>query len=640
MTLRLRIIIILLLGNLFFLNGQNKDVSIENFRKKQFDSLKKSFAQGYMKSPQEHKKTAFLLNKYASTTPEKITAYKALGYVYSLTSNRDSTMFYLSNRLKLTKRYYPDSKEYNDALLDYVNCCGSFIDTTVITELLTSAMAKTDIKTNKEQFSLMCLFLGQIFFRDKDYKKAEYYYNRFFKLSEKKLPLEDFYRLKIDLYLAQNDLKQAKKYLENSTKLGEKITKVSLSSNLIQLGNVNYKLKNFKVAKENFLQSLKIQNQNKYKDLKSQTYLGLALLEKIDRNAIREKKYLDSAKTFYDDNLYTLREINKAYADFYSREYDFDNEILYTDLYTKVVDSINTTETIQTKLKLESIYQLKENKKQLALQNNILYKETKLKRLYLISAFLLLLFTVVIFWIFNKKYKTQKKLNENQFSLHEQTLKLMQENQRTEIIKEKIKAKMEERGKLSLELHDGIANEIASLKISISSEKELDQAKIESVINKVDKLYNEVRNLSHDLDPDNIADVEFSQLVNNLCLITEKNGLKTEKNIIISKNVDELDENVLLNMYRILQEAINNTIKHAFATEVKIDVIESEAELYLAVKDNGKGFSNTTLKSGIGIKNIQKRVNLLKGICNISNSSLGTTVAIRIPKNQLQMKVA
>ena len=304
------------------------------------------------------------------------------------------------------------------------------------------------------------------------------------------------------------------------------------------------------------IESLALQKKYNFNNLNSSTYVYLSLVEKVAQNYVAEKKYLDAAKSLSENDLNSLKSIYMGYCDYYSRMHDIDNEQIYSDLYTMVDDSINSIETQKVKLKLESIYQLKENKKQLALQQSVIEKESKLKTFYLISAFVLLIFSILIFWVWRNKFKTQKKLNENQISLHEQSLKLMQENQRTEIIKEKIKAKMEERGKLSLELHDGIANEIASLKMSISSEKELDQAKIESVINKVDKLYNEVRNLSHDLDPDNIADVEFSQLVDNLCLMTEKNGLKTEKNILISKNVDDLDENILINIYRIIQEAI------------------------------------------------------------------------------------
>ncbi|NJM79904.1 MAG: hypothetical protein HC854_10335 [Flavobacterium sp.] len=101
----------------------------------------------------------------------------------------------------------------------------------------------------------------------------------------------------------------------------------------------------------------------------------------------------------------------------------------------------------------------------------------------------------------------------------------MLENQRTEIIKEKIKAKLEERSKLSLELHDGIANDIGALKVSLTNDNVFNAINISSIVNKIDKLYNEVRDWSHDLNPDKILDIEFSQLINSLCEIAEKKEL-------------------------------------------------------------------------------------------------------------------
>ena len=205
------------------------------------------------------------------------------------------------------------------------------------------------------------------------------------------------------------------------------------------------------------------------------------------------------------------------------------------------------------------------------------------------------------------------------------------ERQNTEIIKEKIKAKFEEREKISLELHDGIANEIGALKVAITSEEIFDKNNINSIVDKIDNLYNEVRDLSHELNPDRILDVEFTQLINSLCLMVEKNGIKTTKNILISKKINGLDDSVLLSIYRILQEAMNNVVKHASATEIQVDIVELEEELLLQIKDNGVGFSKNNSRSGIGLKNIEKRVEVLKGKFEINSSGKGVSLEIKLP---------
>jgi len=81
-------------------------------------------------------------------------------------------------------------------------------------------------------------------------------------------------------------------------------------------------------------------------------------------------------------------------------------------------------------------------------------------------------------------------------------------------------------------------------------------------------------------------------LVNNLCLLIEKKGIKTNKKLLITKDIDSLDEAVLINLYRILQEIINNIIKHAKATEVQLEIYEDDEELIFFVKDNGVGLIN------------------------------------------------
>lgn len=614
------------------MNSQKTTASSKKTAPSFFDSLKVSVSKRFFNNPNGTKKDALLLLKIAKTKQQKVESLHLLGYVYDLTGNVDSAKYCLENRLQLTSTYFLNTPRHYQAVIDYTNWGMDYIDSTVLVALLTKTMATLDTQKNNKELSLMYMLLGDVFLRDKSLDKANFYYEKSFKRLNSKLAKVDYYERKGNWSIAKNDFKQAKVYFEKAIALLDNKTVFVNVGYIRILGYINYRLKNFDMARQNLNESLQLQRKFNYSNLNAATFLNLAYLEKEASNLVAEKQYLDSAKVHYDGDLLLWKDITLAYADFFSRKKDFDQEKHFFTLYTKAVDSINNTERNKTKLKLESVYQLKENQKELFLKEKILEKETTLKRFYLISSLVLFLLTILIFWVFYKKFITQKKLNSNQYSLHEQTLKLMQENQRTEIIKEKIKAKLEERGKLSLELHDGIANEIGALKLSISDERVLTKAEVDSIVFKMDKLYHEVRNLSHDLDPDNIADVEFSQLVHNLCDSVEKSGMQVVRNIFISKKIDAMSESILLHLYRILQEAINNTIKHAQATQLEIEILETDLELFIRVKDNGKGFSSSNLKPGIGIKNMQKRVQALQGNYKISNAPTGTTVDISIPK--------
>lgn len=633
---KIYILTLFLISIVTSLVAQNK-LLVSNHDKK-FDSLKFSVSKRFFNAPFETKKDAILLAKMAKTRVQKIESLHLLGYVYDLTGNVDSAKYCLENRLKLTSKYYANDKRHFQAVIDYTNWGMDYIDGGVLTELLTNTISKLDKQKNKKELGLMYLLLGDVFFRENQLEKASSYFDKSFQLLEGKLSKVDYYERKGNLSLAKNNYNEAKNNFNKAIELLDNKTVFVHANFLKQLGYTHYKMNNFVEARKNFNEALTLQNKYKYLNLKSSTFLYLSYLEKAENNLVNEKKALDSAKTFYEGDILVLKDINLAYSNYFSRTKDLQKENFYLNEFKKNLDSINRQQEKNNILKVESSFQLKESKKELLLKNKILEKESKLKQLYFFIAIIAFFLAIIIFWIFYRKMITQKKLNKNQYLLHEEQLKLMMENQRTEIIKEKIKAKIEERGKLSLELHDGIANEISALKLSISDEKLLTKSEIDSVVSKIDKLYNEVRNLSHELDPDNIADVEFSQLVNNLCLITEKNGVKTKKSIFISKKIDDLDDTILLNLYRILQEAINNTLKHAEATEIQIDVMENNNELYMSVIDNGKGFTTNTSKPGIGLKNIEKRVNALDGNYEIVNNSKGTTITIRIPMSSPKFK--
>ncbi len=628
---KIYVLTVYLIFGLTSLLSQNK--SLINLNQNKFDSLKFSISKRFFNAPFETKKDAVILSKMAKTRVQKIESLHLLGYVYDLTGNVDSAKYCLENRLELTSKYYPNDKRHFQAVIDYTNWGVDYVDGSVLTELLIKTIAKLDKQKHKKELGLMYLLLGDVFFRENQLDKASSYYDKSFQLLESRLSKVDFYERKGNLFLAKNIFNEAKINYNKAIQLLDNKTVFVHANFLKQLGYINYKMNNFIEARKNFVESLFLQNKYKYLNLKSSTFLYLAYLEKAENNTVNEKRALDSAKAFYDGDILVLKDINLAYSNYFSRTKDVLKENFYSNEFKKNLDSINSQQEKKNILKVESAFQLKESKKELFLKNKILKKESKLKKLYFAVAIIAFTFSIIIFWIFYRKVITQKKLNKNQYLLHEEELKLMMENQRTEIIKEKIKAKIEERGKLSLELHDGIANEISALKLSISDEKILTKLDIDSVVSKIDKLYNEVRNLSHELDPDNIADVEFSQLVNNLCLIIEKSGVKTIKNIFISKKIDDLDDSILLNIYRILQEAINNALKHAEATEIQIDVMENNNELYMSVIDNGKGFAINNSKPGIGLKNIEKRVNVLQGKYEILNNSKGTTITIRIPMN-------
>ena len=111
--------------------------------------------------------------------------------------------------------------------------------------------------------------------------------------------------------------------------------------------------------------------------------------------------------------------------------------------------------------------------------------------------------------------------------------------------------------------------------------------------------------------------------------INESGLLKAEYQSIHLK--DDLPQPLQLSVYRIIQELINNIIKHSEATQALVQIQQEPSKLTVTVEDNGKGFAHESTSKGIGLRNIESRLSLLKGKLEIdSEEKTGTSVYIEL----------
>jgi PAS domain S-box-containing protein len=211
----------------------------------------------------------------------------------------------------------------------------------------------------------------------------------------------------------------------------------------------------------------------------------------------------------------------------------------------------------------------------------------------------------------------------------------------TEIQKKKdvvtavINAQEKERNELSAELHDNINQLLAASILYLKTAKKQDvieESLISLSLDHVEKAVNELRSISHNLTA---GELKMNGLCTALKALTEK--LHIPQAFAISFVSEEIDESKInptfqLAVYRIVQEIINNILKHANATEVNIHLGEQENILKLTVTDNGNGFDTATVKKGLGITNIFTRAENFGGAAEvISSPGCGCTWHINIP---------
>lgn len=213
----------------------------------------------------------------------------------------------------------------------------------------------------------------------------------------------------------------------------------------------------------------------------------------------------------------------------------------------------------------------------------------------------------------------------------------------TEIQKKKdivtavIDAQEKERNELAGELHDNV-NQLLAASIlylrTAQKQKVIEKNLISQSLDFVQKAINELRNISHNLTP---VDLKMSGLAAALKVLTEK--LHVAKSFEVKLTIGKLDEKKLtqslqLALYRIVQESINNILKHAEATKVIIHLHEADNNLLLTITDNGKGFDLLTIKKGLGITNIFTRAENFGGSADIiSSPGKGCKCHIKIPLN-------
>lgn len=187
---------------------------------------------------------------------------------------------------------------------------------------------------------------------------------------------------------------------------------------------------------------------------------------------------------------------------------------------------------------------------------------------------------------------------------------------------------------LSRELHDAILGRIFGVRLSLEAlNKEDDpkskQKRAES-IKEIKKIAQEIRAISHQLSKDALIQTNFNSLLQEL-IKKQPDTLKLELTVNSSINWKEVENAVKINIYRIIQESINNIYKHSQATRAGIEIKRTEQSLTLLIHDNGKGFEINKATSGIGLKNIKKRSRSAGGKLYILSDSTGTSLKIIIP---------
>lgn len=223
-------------------------------------------------------------------------------------------------------------------------------------------------------------------------------------------------------------------------------------------------------------------------------------------------------------------------------------------------------------------------------------------------------------------------------SLAREAVRLQEENQRN-ILSATFNAQEKERLQISSALHDSICQILYGIKINLQSIQRQHSLRTEfgNVNLLLDQVIRETREMSYELTPSVLRDFGFAAGIQELGQRLSVPGFQIATDI--NADFSKLNEEKQLYLFRIIQELINNCMKHAQASLAEIKMFEEDGWLKLTFKDNGKGFGvkvERSLLNGSGLRSIKNRIFLLNGEMDLESSSLGTIIEIKINYDNLQ----
>lgn len=267
---------------------------------------------------------------------------------------------------------------------------------------------------------------------------------------------------------------------------------------------------------------------------------------------------------------------------------------------------------------------------QIELENERILTE---KMWWTISSAVLLITSLLVYIIITQRNRNKElKLKQDQQEVNEEIYNLMLSQQ------DKVDgARDDEKKRISQELHDGVLSRLFGTRLSLDSYnlKEGNEAiQVRSkYICELQTIENDIRKISHDLNTDFVSGSGFMDILMELIdHQSEMHQIAYDFDYTEAIQWESVSNKTKINMYRMVQESLQNIYKHASAKRIKISIDLKKDVIWVVINDDGIGFDPSKIKKGIGLKNIYARVKELNGTVSFHTQiNHGTTIELKIP---------
>jgi len=474
-------------------------------------------------------------------------------------------------------------------------------------------------------------FLAYIFAKSKNFNKAFYYTNLALDAAliiKDSVHIVKSYNRLGTFYYAKKNLDSAKFFYRKVIYFKDNLkTEKGVSTAFNNLGVIAQYEYNYPLAKYYAQEALNIKKRERDTLGITSMNINLANLyynEKKYKIAI--EKYLDAENLIEKDSSLDALVIKKAIYDNLSLSYDslgnyrmaYHYLLNYRDINKEINENIinkNFAET-EAKYNLAREEQRTETERNSALRSKFLF--------YGLSFITLTFFILVLIFYKNYKLKQQNRLEQ------------VQNDMQTRIINATIDAKEKERKAIAEILHDSVSALLSSANLHLQASKAQLNAKAPVEISKAQQIVGEasikIRDLSHELISSVLLKFGLAFAVHDMC---EKYSNSKFTLISDADGIKRYNQQFEIKIYNIIEELVNNIIKHSGADNASIMLKEKEGnKLIIQIIDDGRGFDvkKAINKNGLGLSHIEARIKVMKGVFNInSKRGEGTSIFISSP---------
>jgi len=531
-----------------------------------------------------------------------------------------------------------------------------------------------------------CLLnFGLIFHKNGDFKTALEKYltaEKIYYKYEDNFGMADVYNRMADIYMSLQQTSKGFEYNKKAYEYGIKANnKLILAKiNLCYANNLS-SLDSFKVACRLYLSTLQIAKENDYKVIECDTYYDMADLQskqnKYTEALILYEKSFNVACEMGDESeqaecLYKIGKMHSylkssilarqnllqvlilcrnlnltvlekdALEDLSKLEYNAGNYKMAYEYKNRCIDKIHqiySEEDQQQTNFLNGKFQAEKREadiNRLESEKQLQVEQMNKKNVLIFAIAGLLLLTAFLGFILLRFYRQRQKLTTQAIKLQKHKIRELENEKMLLATQSVLKGEENERRRMARDLHDGLGGLLSGVKLSLNHMKGNVMLTSESVDNfnkalsMLDASITELRRVAHNMMPEALVKLGLKDTLTDFCSELSA-SCPIQIDFQFYGQFERVRSDLEINAYRIIQELVNNAVKHAEAKEIVVQMIQEDNRLCFIVFDKGKGFdiNNLNESKGVGLSNIKSRVDSLNGQMEVnSDPGKGTEITL------------